>query len=178
MTESAGEKRPERQGLQQAGHGRSPNCPDEAKRLEYDVYLQERQDLNKYRQSNWESYEKTILTLSAGFLAFSVSFLGLVKKEPPLGAQPVAIVCMPLLVSSWICFAVSVLLVLLAFPVNAVAFHTETKRLEGALSDSSAVNRCNCWSIFTYVLYTLAGLSFLGGIVVLLVFCGSNTHLF
>jgi hypothetical protein len=146
--------------------------------LEYEVYVRERENLYKYQQSNWASYEKTIVTLSAAFLAFSVSFLGLVKKEPILGAPPETIKFLALLITSWVLFAASVLLILLSFPANAGAFDVETRKIEDALSDGSALDRRNKWTRLGYTIYALAGTSFIAGIVLLLVFCAHNSHLF
>ena len=67
--------------------------------------MQERELLAKNEQTNFENYEKTILTLSAAFLAFSVSFLGLLPKRESL---PLHIISTDFLIWSWFLFALSV----------------------------------------------------------------------
>ena len=48
--------------------------------LSRDEYLAERKELYKYQQENWANFEKTLLTLSSGFLAFSMSFLAFLAR--------------------------------------------------------------------------------------------------
>ena len=51
------------------------------KKLPYRIYDGEREMLSKMESTNYENYEKTMLTLSAAFLAFSLTFLGLFKTN-------------------------------------------------------------------------------------------------
>jgi hypothetical protein len=77
--------------------------------MPYDDYVKERELLSKMESTGYENYEKTILTLSASFLAFSVSFLGLFKSRFEAGSGYLAFNNLPILMLSWISFAVSVL---------------------------------------------------------------------
>ncbi len=145
---------------------------------EYEDYLKERELLSKYEQANYDSYEKTILTLSAAFLAFSVSFLGLLKRKPESGTELSALTSHNLLVWSWISFASSIFLMLLCFLSNAIAVRTEVIEIENRLDGKPASLKMNKWSFVSYCLYFLSGASFISGIVLLLTFCAHNIRIF
>jgi hypothetical protein len=145
------------------------------KKLAYDVYIREREHLSRYETDNYENYQKTILTLSSAFLAFSVSLLALLRDNqasnlaalPPLQAHY-------LLILAWTSFAGSVLLTLLSFLLGAVSLRTEVAKLELALDDTSNLEGANYWDYATYALYVLAGVAFAIGLVFLLTFAGIN----
>jgi hypothetical protein len=147
-------------------------------KMDYDDYVKEREQLSKYEQANYDNYEKTILTLSAAFLAFSVSFLGLVRKRMESGAELLALTSPKILVWSWAFFASSVLFMLICFLVSALGFRHETTRLEMALEDVNALEGKNNWHALVYVLYAMSGMAFITGIVLLLTFCAYNIHIF
>jgi len=144
----------------------------------YEDYSTERDLLSKIEQTNYDNYEKTILTLAAAFLAFSVSFLGLFRNKTTSGAPLPQLVSPNLLISSWICFAASILFLLICFLINGVALRAEVIELESRLEGEPPSEKLNPWSVGGYVLYALAGLSFISGLVVLLAFCAKNIHLF
>jgi hypothetical protein len=144
----------------------------------HDDYVKERAHLSQCEQANYASYEKTILTLSAAFLAFSVSFLGLIKKTVATPVNPVVLALPGVLISSWILFASSILMMLLCFLISSLAFRKEVATIEDAVDDVTALNRKNIWTGIVYVLYILSGASFGGGIILLLVFCARNLQLF
>ena len=90
------------------------------KKMPRTVYLEERQHLAKYEQTNYENYEKTILTLSSAFLAFSISFLSLFDKSSDINNSVFPIVVTTaFLFSSWIMFAFSVLSILDSLPLES-----------------------------------------------------------
>ena len=144
----------------------------------HEDYVKERESLSKYEQANYDSYEKTILTLAAAFLAFSVSFLGLIKKTPAPGVPPIALTSPNLLVFSWISFASSILCMLVCFLINALAFRAETVKIESALENVAALESNNPCSRIGFVLYFASGIAFLLGLTLLLIFCARNIQLF
>ncbi len=144
----------------------------------YDDYVKEREVLSKYEQANYDSYEKTILTLSGAFLAFSVSFLGLIKKTASPQVTPPTLMYPNVLVSCWVSFASSILLMLLSFLVNALAFRAEVAKIEDAVDSVAELERKNIWIGVGSALYVFAGTAFMAGLILLLVFCASNIHLF
>jgi hypothetical protein len=143
------------------------------KKLSYDTYVKEREMLSKMESTNYENYEKTMMTLAASFLAFSVSFLGLFKSSN--GSQ--VLVNQKFLTFSWILFAVSVVSILVGFLVGALALRAEVKLIEDALEDIKALDGKNYWTLAQYILYIAAGLSFIAGICFLILFCSMNIGL-
>jgi hypothetical protein len=143
--------------------------------IKYDDYVRERDSLSKFEQAAYDGYEKTILTLASAFLAFSLSFLGLIRGK---GVQPGAqasLIAVGLLKLSWISFAVSVVVMLCNFMVNALGLRASVKDLEDALEKKQA-NSAQKWTRAGFFLYFLAGLAFTVGIVVLIRFCVCNVQ--
>jgi hypothetical protein len=147
-------------------------------RIDYKDYLTEREHLSKYEQANYDNYEKTILTLSAAFLAFSVSFLGLLRKRPESGAELAVLTAHSLLIWSWISFASSIFFMLLSFLINAIALRTEVAELGKRLDGQPPSEETNPWTMVGYSLYFLSGISFISGLTLLLTFCAQNIHAF
>ncbi|MEA2207093.1 MAG: hypothetical protein QOE77_3869 [Blastocatellia bacterium] len=143
-------------------------------KMDYADYVKEREQLSKGEQASYDSYEKAILTLSASFLAFSVAFVGLFKVKGPTGADVVIVTASGLLTTAWIFFAVAVLLMLLNFVVNAMAFRKEIAIIGDALKNIKALNSKNVWSNLGYTLYLCSGLSLMFGIGFLIAFCFKN----
>ena len=156
----------------------------------YEDYTTEREHLSKYEQANYDNYEKAILTLSAAFLAFSVSFLGLFRNKTASGVQLPPLRCPNLLIWSWISFGSSILFLLLCFLVNAMALRAEVCELEKRLTEATAPEKrnaseerngseeLNIWTVFGYALYAFSGIAFILGLVLLLIFCARNIHIF
>jgi hypothetical protein len=135
--------------------------------------VKERDALSKNEQSCYEGYEKAVLMLSAAFLGFSVSYLGLVKGTN--AASKVAINSFSTLQASWYCFATSVGVLLLAFFVNGVAHRTTITALERRLDANKDPFRWpEVWTFTGFLLYALSGLTFLVGVVCLLRFAAAN----
>ena len=139
------------------------------KPLSREEYSAERKELYKYQQENWANFEKTLLTLSSGFLAFSMSFLAFLAR--PAG-QP--IVGHRLLWSSWIALGVAVAALLVCYPLNIRGYTFEIVRIEDALTDPTALDRLNPWSRYGQILYGVSAVAFLLGLVLLAVFCKRN----
>lgn len=144
------------------------------KKLPYDTYVKEREMLSKMESTNYENYEKTMMTLAASFLAFSVSFLGLFKSS---NASQQVLIDQRFLTLSWILFAISVVSILVGFLVGALAIRAEVNLIEEALEDIRALDGKNHWTSTQYILYVASGLSFVAGIYFLLLFCSMNIGL-
>jgi ABC-type siderophore export system fused ATPase/permease subunit len=140
------------------------------KKMPYPDYQREREFLSKIEQSNYKNYEKTILTLSSAFLAFSISFLRLLKNN----GAPLDLSFGFLLVLSWIAFGVSVISILINFLTSALALRKEVSKLEEALEDKEALQGSNIWTSMVYFLYAIAGYMFILGLVMLIIFSMVN----
>lgn len=151
------------------------------KTIDYETYKDERQFLSELENSNYENYEKTILTLSSAFLAFSVSFLGILPTYSETSSSLITVkkevVAHSLLIYSWVSFSISVIAILLCFLVSALAIRKEVEKLELGLADATALTKKNRWSSLTYILYFISGVSFLLGLVWLVMFSGRNIFL-
>jgi len=92
-------------------------------RLEREVYLQERRELNEAEAEQIRSFDKSILTLSAGALGLSLTFIkDVVPKVAP---------CTSLfLYVGWACFVVSLLLTLSSFQISALAIRRQRAILD------------------------------------------------
>ena len=55
---------------------------DETKNNSHAIYLEERKDLVKAEQSMYERFDKAILTLSAGALGISITFINQIAPTP------------------------------------------------------------------------------------------------
>ncbi|MGD0707232.1 MAG: hypothetical protein ABSA51_02125 [Anaerolineaceae bacterium] len=146
--------------------------------LPYNNYVKEREMLSQMESTNYDNYEKAILTLSAAFLAFSISFLGLFSSRLSTGTGYLAFHNLSILTSSWISFAASVLSTLSCSLVGAIAIRKEVVKLEKALQDTNALKQNNPWTTAEYCLYIIAGISFLAGVALLLIFCATNIEVF
>jgi hypothetical protein len=146
----------------------------EKQTLPYETYVDERKLLAEIEQQNYDNYEKTILTLSASFLAFSISFLGLFRDEITAGY---IFKSQGLLIGTWISFAVSVISMLVVFLVGALSVQKEIVKIENALEDVTALEERNGWIFVSDLLYFISGIAFISGIVFLLLFCSKNIFL-
>lgn len=144
----------------------------------YDDYVKERELLSRFEQAAFDSYEKTILTLSSAFLVFSISFLGIIRKKADSGVGLPPLESMNLLICSWISFAASVLLMLLCFVTNAKSLRTAVADIEPLLEGIERTVKAQNWNIASYLLYAFSGSAFVAGVVLLLTFCAKNIQTF
>lgn len=143
-------------------------------RLDHETYLREREHLSRFEAQTWEAYERTILTLSSAFLAFSVSFLALIKPSGPDQAASLPLASPALLFGSWLLFGASVLVMLSTFLLNAASIRFEVDTLELALEDQRQLSRVNSWDKAAMTCYFTSGLAFVGGLALLLSFAYLN----
>jgi len=142
-------------------------------KIEYEDYVRERNSLANFAQASCDGYERTILTLSAAFLAFSVSFLGLLRKEGANASSPPTIISPGLLFSSWVFFAVSVFIMLGNFMVNVKGLWAANEDVWNSYS-GQATHGAKKWTRLGYSLYFAAGISFVLGVIELIRFCAAN----
>jgi hypothetical protein len=152
----------------------APTAPAARTPLSRDEYLSERKELYKYQQENWASFEKTLLTLSAAFLGFSMSFLGFLANGRPPGTPIVSPGSESYLLLSWITLSISIAALLGTYPVNIKAYTFEIIRIEDALVDTSALDRVNPWVRYCHILYGVSVAAFFGGVALLGAFCRNN----
>ena len=124
-----------------------------------------RNQLLEAEQKIGEGYDKTLITLSGGSLAISITFI----KEL-VGDQPYVLVTA--LAISWSSWAISLTSLLLAFYFGGCAYRHTIKTL-----DNNTLNRENPGGFYTTILrYFIAvgGISFIVGVVTFLYFAFKN----
>jgi hypothetical protein len=145
--------------------------PAASGKFTYDDYVKERDSLIKFEQATYDGYEKTILTLSSAFLAFSVSFLGLLQKSGKV--PPTPLVAPGVLFWSWMFFASAVFIMLANFLVNAMGLRAAVGDVWNTY-DSQSTHAATKWTFLGFSLYFLSGISFLAGVIALIRFCAAN----
>ena len=149
-------------------------CENPPQGLEYSEYAIERRMLYEWQQKNQQSMEKTLLALSASFLAFSVTFVSLLHKVAESGTEAFTVTGHSLLYFSWGALGLAVLSVFVSFPLSIRAFSVEMEKLGDALDDVGVLERRNRWTVAAYVFYWIAGSAFVVGLAALMIFCGQN----
>lgn len=151
-----------------------PSAKDAARGIDQKLYLDERKELYKYQQANYDTFEKTLVTLSGSFLAFSIGFLGFLSRGTDPARSVLTAGSGPLLFACWILLAASLVALLLCSFVNVRAYTFEIIRLEDARHDAAALDTPNNWRTCSLVLYTVATIAFVAGLVSLMLFCRRN----
>ena len=149
----------------------SEDNKNEKELKEYDDYVKEREVLSKLEDRVCQSYEKTLVILSSGFLAFSLSFLSLLTK---ISGKPVPLKFSWVLFSSWVLFAVCIIFLLAEFVFSAFALRKQTEELEKKLMKNEDLNSSEKWAKFARWLFLLAGVSFVAGMIALIIFAFVN----
>lgn len=85
----------------------------------YNDYLREREFLVEFKFKSYQAYERTLIMLSSGFLAFSVSFLAILTKR--FGDVSISLEPSEVLIWSWVFFASCITFLLIEFLTNAAA---------------------------------------------------------
>lgn len=138
---------------------------ENGKTLEYEVYLDERKLLVDAIREGARSFDKAILTLSAGAFGLSLAF---VKQIAPT-VQPRTII---LLITSWVLFAISILVTLISFLTSQSACRRQIEILESKLSKKD--DHTNTPAKWTDVLNITSIIMFVIGVVFLSTFAISN----
>jgi len=143
-------------------------------RIDYKQYLDERKELYKYQQANYDSFERTLVALCGSFLAFSIGFLGFLSKGHNASHPVIAPDSAPFLVATWVALSLSLAVLVLCFFVNVRAYTREIKILEEALDNAQALEGPNRWRTLSQGLYWISTIAFFVGLVCLILFCNRN----
>lgn len=132
----------------------------------YQRYLEERKLLVSAERETAQQFDKSILTLSAGALALSVTFIDKIAPHPKENS-------LFFLVSAWGLFCLSLLITLVSFLSSQAACRTQRDILDDDISGKD-ISRINQPALWTLKLNYLSIGSFILGIVALVVFCTFN----
>jgi len=130
----------------------------------YERYLDERGLLLGGRNDASRSFEKTIITMSAGALGLSITFLNVIAPDPR---------CLGWLVASWIAFFLSLLLMLVSFMLSIYAFDKEITA-SGDKYEGKQDERPICLNLFIQAMYWISLVAFMIGAAFLAVFAKVN----
>lgn len=129
---------------------------------EYQDYLDERKELVISERETACQFDKAILTLAAGALALSITFINYIAPTP----KPSSI-C--LLIIAWTFFGISILSTLISFLTSQAA----CRRQREILDDKSTSGK-NLAAVWTNRLNYVSIFFFIVGVFFLIIFCAIN----
>ncbi|MGD0785395.1 MAG: hypothetical protein ABR969_06250 [Sedimentisphaerales bacterium] len=135
-------------------------------REQYKLYLDYRQELANSKFKVAQDFDKALLTLSGGALGISMTFIKDIVTKPEYKW---------ILVVSWTCFGLSIIILLLGFYVCRKAYTQEILFLD-AIQEKviKANNNKNTWSEATEVANISALVFFIIGLILLATFIFIN----
>ena len=108
-----------------------------------DVYSRERSLLVEIEQKSASQHDRAILTLTAGALALSITFLEKIAPKPAPSA-------LWLIAAAWLCFIVGLCVILLSFLLSQTACRRQRELLNAAYSEQAKPrdeeNRAATWT--------------------------------
>lgn len=122
---------------------------DNSTKQEYDIYFDERKSLVNAINSTDQQYDKAILTLSAGALALSLTFIGNISPSPIFWTKWI-------IASSWICFVISMLTTLISFFTSKAACERQIEIIEGIYKKTPDADLKNQYTLITKILNFLS----------------------
>ena len=143
---------------------------DKKEKTNYEVYLEERKVLVQAQKEESRQFDKAILTLAAGALAISITFINQIAPHP----KPWTI-CF--LAWGWVAFVTSLISTLISFLTSQKACRKQIAMLEYDFFDkkeSESNKQKNNWVIWTSRLNIASIVTFVIGVILLLIFSFSN----
>jgi len=149
-------------------------CASDANTARYQIYLTERSELNRGAAAGANAFDRTLTSLSAGGIAFSLTYVQVFFD----GLDQV--LSSWLLLVSWTGFLVSLLVTLISFLTSQKAYGRQVEILETAFlhDDEEASNTGqsveNRWRVATNALNLVSLGAFIIGVVNISVFVARN----
>lgn len=134
---------------------------------EYQVYLEERKQLVTSERDTAQQFDKAILTLAAGALALSITFIHEIAPNP----KPFSI-CF--LIIAWVLFCLSLLSTLISFLASQAACRKQRDILDHDIAGKKDFPLTNNAAAWTNGLNYLSISFFIFGIVFLVIFSALN----
>ena len=140
------------------------NKPDK-----YQVYLEERKQSIDAERETAQQFDKAILTLAAGALALSITFINQIAPHPK--SQSIYF-----LIAAWVLFCLSLLSTLISFLTSQVACRRQREILDQDILDKKRRPQMhkNSAAILTDILNYLSIAFFIFGIIFLVIFSAIN----
>ena len=133
------------------------------KQEEYKVYTEERKLLITAERETAQQFDKAILTLAAGALALSLTFIKQIAPNP----IPNSIFY---LIVAWISFCLSMLSTLVSFLTSQIACRKQRDIIDEEISGKNSSNKNNKAASWTNRLNYFSIGSFIIGVISLIVF--------
>jgi len=135
-------------------------------KTDYQTYLEERKILIDSERETAQQFDKAILTLAAGALALSITFINQIAPEP----KPNSVI---FLITAWSLFALSILSTLISFLSSQVACRQMREFLDKQITEKGDYSEPAA-KIWTNRLNYLSIGSFVIGVVFLVIFSSIN----
>jgi hypothetical protein len=153
--------------VQNQTDSKSLNIPDQ----KYQVYLDERKSLNDAIKETSHQFDKAILTLAAGALALSLTFIKDIAPNPKTNT-------LILLFFAWGAFIISILSTLISFFTSQKACQRQIAILEREFLEEHAQEQLskmeNPYTIYTIRLNIVSITFFIFGVLLLIIFSSLN----
>jgi hypothetical protein len=133
--------------------------------LERDAYLEERKSLVEAERESAQTLDKFLITLSAGALGLSITFIRQIAPDPGW---------LWLLYVGWGGFALSLLAVLMSLLFSQSALRSARDNLDRLYSGQEDLDSRNRWGSATNALNFASILSFVAGVAFLAAFAVVN----
>ncbi len=133
---------------------------------EYQVYLEERNHIVVSEKETAQQFDKAILTLAAGALALSITFIHEIVPHPIEDT-----LCY--LITAWILFCFSILSTLISFLTSQEACRRQREILDESISNKN-VSAANVPAMWTNRLNYISIAFFILGIIFLIIFSAIN----
>jgi hypothetical protein len=133
---------------------------------EYQVYLEERKILIDAERSTAQQYDKAILTLAAGALALSITFMNQIAPEPKPNS-----ICF--LIIAWSLFALSILSTLISFLSSQAACRQSRDILDQRITGKGDSRKPLAKTLTNILNYFSMG-TFILGVIALVIFSSVN----
>lgn len=134
----------------------------------YQEYIKERQLLFNAKLQGSQSLDKAILTLSAGALGLSLTFIRQIAPHPQLPT-------LKFIILAWICFGLSILLTLISFLTSQKACDKQIEILEATfLGQEKREKLTNKYSRTTAILNWFSIALFIAGVTLFALFSAIN----
>lgn len=140
------------------------------KQEEYQIYLEERKQLIAAERKTAQQFDKAILTLAAGALALSITFINQIAPNP----KPHSVY---FLIGAWILFCSSLLSTLISFLTSQDACRRQRDLFDEEISQNNkkcSNTKDNKAAFWTNLLNYFSIGFFILGVVLLIVFSAIN----
>lgn len=138
-----------------------------ANKQKYDIYFDERRALTNAINNTDQQFDKAILTLSAGALALSLTFVEKISPTPfPYTKW--------LLILSWCIFTISMVTTLISFITSKLACERQIEIIEDIYKNKPDIDINNKYTLITKYLNYASLTLFMIGVILLVLFSSIN----